>query len=109
MCQVPETCRAYNGRMSIVPVLIAATVIVGPIALYFAVRFREVRKFLAGAFFVSAGMQMYFWQIGLSIPLYDTGFIQSPEASLVRSGIHFVLFLLCLYFGFIKNPQVRQV
>jgi hypothetical protein len=80
---------AYNGRMSIVPVLIAATVIVGPIALYFAGRFREVRKFLAGAFFVSAGMQMYFSQIGLSIP-------RPKRVSCAQAFILFFSYCVCI-------------
>ena len=54
---------------SIIPVLIAAIVVGGLPTLYFAVRSREFRKFLAGAFFVSAGMQFYFYLANVSIPL----------------------------------------
>ena len=63
------------------------------------VRFREYRKFLAGAFFVSSGMQIYFYLAKIPIPLMGTNAIQSPELSGVRGTIHFVLFLICLYFG----------
>ena len=45
-------------------------------------------------------MQFYFWQVNLPVPLYNTGIVQSPDVSLIRSGIHFGLFLTCLYFGF---------
>jgi hypothetical protein len=61
-----------------IAVLLTAIIVLGLPTLYFAWRSREFRKFLAGAFFVSAG-----W----------------------RSIIHFVLFGLCLYFGFIKKPK----
>ena len=44
-------------------ILVAAIVVVGGATVYFAVRSREYRKFLAGAFFVSGGMQFYFWQV----------------------------------------------
>src|SRR5262249_16761487 len=38
-------------------------------ALYVAIKFREVRKFLAGAFFVSSGILGYLWLTNTSIPL----------------------------------------
>jgi len=41
---------------AMIPYLVAAIVIVGLPTIYFAVRHREYRKFLAGAFFVSSGM-----------------------------------------------------
>src|SRR6516165_7015969 len=37
-------------------------------ALYGAIKFREVRKFLAGAFFVSSGILWYLWLTNTSIP-----------------------------------------
>jgi hypothetical protein len=90
---------------SIIPVLIAAIVLVGLPNLYFAVRSREYRKFLTGAFFVSAGMQLYFYLANISIPLLGTNIVQSPKVSGVRSLIHFLLFSICLYFGFIREPK----
>jgi hypothetical protein len=81
------------------PYLAAAIVIIGLPTIYVAVRFREYRKFLAGAFFVSSGMQIYFYLAKIPIPLMGTSAIQSPELSGVRGTIHFVLFLICLYFG----------
>jgi hypothetical protein len=53
----------------------------------------------AGAFFVSSGMQMYFYLAKIPIPLMWTNAIQLPELSGVRGTIHFMLFLICLYFG----------
>ncbi|HYZ84100.1 MAG TPA: hypothetical protein VE621_06840 [Bryobacteraceae bacterium] len=87
------------------PYLIAAIVIVGLPTIYIAVRFREYRKFLAGAFFVSSGMQFYFYFAKIPIPLMGTDVVQSPELSGVRGTIHFVLFLVSLYFGWFFHPK----
>jgi hypothetical protein len=81
------------------PYLVAAIILFGLPTLYLAVRYREVRKFLAGALFVSSGMQFYFYLAKVPIPLMWTGAVQSPELSAVRGTIHFLLFLVCLYFG----------
>lgn len=81
------------------PYLVVAIIVVGLPTLYLAVRYREYRKFLAGAFFVSSGMQFYFYLAKIPIPLIWTSTVQSPELSAVRGTIHFVLFLVCLYFG----------
>lgn len=43
------------------PYLVAPIILIGLPTLYVAVRYREYRKFLAGAFFVSSGMQFYFY------------------------------------------------
>jgi hypothetical protein len=51
------------------PYLVAAIVVIGLPALYLAVRYREYRKFLAGAFLVSSGMQFYFYLAKIPIPL----------------------------------------
>jgi len=78
-------------------------------ALYVAVRYREVRKFLAGAFFVSSGGLSYLWQTGTSIPIVlpyaGTISIETPDISGQRAIVHFILFLLCLYFGFFSKPN----
>jgi len=88
-----------------IPILIAALVVLGLPTLYFALRSREFRKFLSGAFFVSGGMQFYFYLANLSVPLVGTNIVQAPELSGVRSIIHFIFFLICFYFGFIKKPK----
>jgi hypothetical protein len=81
------------------PYLIAAIAIIGLPTIYIAVRSREYRKFLAGAFFVSSGMQFYFYFAKIPIPLIWSNAVQSPVLSGVRGTIHFLLFLVCLYFG----------
>jgi hypothetical protein len=60
--------------------------------IYFAVRSREFRTFLADAFFVSAGIQFYLYLVGVSVPLLGTSFVQTPEPSGVRSILHFTFF-----------------
>jgi hypothetical protein len=89
--------------------LIVFIVLYALAALYVAIRFREVRKFLAGAFFVSTGILWYLWITGVSIPVVmpyvGTIAVETPEISGQRAIVHFVLFLLCLYFGFIRKTK----
>ncbi len=88
-----------------IPVLLTALVVLGLPNLYFAYRSREYRKFLAGAFFVSAGIQLYLYFANVSVPLLGTHLVLTPEISGLRSIPHFIFFLLCLYFGFIAKPK----
>jgi hypothetical protein len=53
--------------------------------LYFAWRSREFRKFLAGAFFVSAGIQFYLYLAEVSVPLLGTDLVLTPDVSWWRS------------------------
>ncbi|MGO8951847.1 MAG: hypothetical protein ACLPWS_00395 [Rhodomicrobium sp.] len=77
--------------------------------LYVAIGYREVRKFLAGAFFVSSGILWYLWLTGVSLPWVmpyaGTVAVETPEISGQRAIVHFVFFLLCFYFGFISKPK----
>lgn len=88
--------------------ILIALVVLGLPTLYFAWRSREFRKFLAGAFFVSTGIQFYLYLAKVSVPLLGTNLVLTPEISGVRSIVHFILFGLCLYFGFIKKPRVSD-
>ncbi len=77
----------------------------------FAYRSRDFRKFLAGAFFVSAGVQFYLAWMGVSIPLPGTSAVQTPDVGWVRGGVHTVLFLLSTYFGFVhqaRGPRMNK-
>jgi hypothetical protein len=74
-------------------------------SLYLAWRYRDFRKFLAGAFFVSSGILFYLNLADVSVPLLGTSFVETPRLSGVRSIVHFILFLLCLYFGFVRKPK----
>jgi hypothetical protein len=88
-----------------IAVLLIALILLGLPTLYFAWRSREFRKFLAGAFFVSAGILFYLYLAKVSVPLLGTHLVLTPETSGLRSIVHFILFGLCLYFGFIKQPR----
>ena len=89
----------------IIALYIAAGVIDAVATLYFAWRYREFRKFLAGAFFVSAGILFYLYLANVSVPLLGTSFVFTPEISGLRCIPHFIFFLLCFYFGFVTKPK----
>jgi hypothetical protein len=91
--------------MNLLTLALIAIVLFGLPTLYFALRSREFRKFLAGAFFVSAGIQFYLYLAKVSVPLLGTDLVVTPEISRWRCIPHFIFFLLCLYYGFIKTPK----
>jgi hypothetical protein len=93
-----------RGNM-IIALYIAAAIIMAAGSLYFAGRNRDFRKFLAGALFVSSGTLFYLYLADVSVPLLGIGFVEKPGISGGRSIVHFILFLLCRYFGFIRNPK----
>jgi hypothetical protein len=88
----------------IIVLYVLAGIVAAVASLYFAWRSRDFRKFLAGAFFVNSGVLFYLYLAGVSVPILGTNFVETPEVSGFRSAIHFILFLLCVYFGFIKAP-----
>ena len=89
----------------IVALYTAAGIVMALGSLYLAWRFRDYRKFLCGALFVSFGILFYLYLADVSVPLLGTDFVETPEISGRRAVVHFVLFLLCLYFGFIRKPR----
>ena len=90
----------------IVALYIAAAIMAAG-SLYLAWRSRDFRKFLAGAFFVSSGILFYLYLADVSVPLLGTGFVETPNISGGRSIVHFILFLVCLYFGFVRKPRAK--
>ena len=60
---------------------------------------QDVCKFLAGAFFVNAGILFYLYLARVSVPLLGTNFIETPEISGARSIVHTALFLTFFYLG----------
>jgi uncharacterized protein (DUF486 family) len=89
----------------IIALYIAASVIMAVGSFYFAWRNSNFRKFLAGAFFVSSGILFYLYLVDVSVPLLGTRFVETPQISGGRSVVHFILFLLCFYFGFVRKPK----
>lgn len=56
------------------------------------INWKEVFKFLSGAFFVSTGVLFYLNIARVSVPLLGTSFIQTPKISGARSIVHFISF-----------------
>jgi len=83
--------------------LVVIAVITAGATLYFASRSRDFCKFLAGAFFVSAGIQFYLYLADVSVPLLGTAFVQTPELSGARALLHIALFLVAFVFGFVRK------
>ncbi len=69
------------------------------------INWKEVCKFLSGAFFVQGGVIAYLAWNQVTVPLFGKTipFLTSPK----RAGIHFGLALLCFYYGFIKKQEPR--
>jgi uncharacterized protein (TIGR02246 family) len=70
---------------------------------------QEVYKFLAGAFFVNAGILFYLYLANVSVPLLGTSFIQTPEVSGLRSIVHAALFVTFFYLGFIRKWKRHSI
>jgi hypothetical protein len=60
-------------------------------------------KVSSGAFFVTAGASWYFSWYHISVPVPFFGRTITPEFLGIRGFIHFALFLISFYFGFIKK------
>ena len=86
-------------------IAIAVAALVAAATLYYAVKSTDVRKFLSGAFFVSAGTQLYLYVAKVSVPVLGTSFVQTPEISAVRCVPHFLFFLITFYFGFLRTHR----
>ena len=67
------------------------------------INWKEVCKFLSGAFFVNAGILFYLYLTNTPVPLLGTNFVFSPEMSGLRSIAHFAFFLVTFYLGFIRK------
>ena len=67
------------------------------------VPWQDVCKFLAGAFFVNAGILFYLYLAGVSVPLLGTRFVETPEVSGLRSIAHTALFVGFFYLGFVRK------
>ncbi len=81
------------------PVLVGVVVVSG----WFAYHSVDFRKFLAGAFFVSGGVQVYLAAVGVAVPVFGTEIVQSPDVGWVRGAIHLGLGVVAFYFGFLQR------
>jgi hypothetical protein len=86
-------------------IYILLILIVMLLAIYFVIKSVDFRKFLTGAFFVSAGVQLYLAYAKVSIPVLGTDIVQTPAIGYTRGVLHLVLCLVCCYFGFIKKSK----
>jgi hypothetical protein len=64
---------------------------------------KEICKFLSGAFFVTAGASWYFAYLKIDVPFMETTI--SHQFLFIRGFIHFILFLITLYIGFIRKKK----
>lgn len=62
---------------------------------------RDICKFLSGAFFVSAGVLFYLYAVDVSVPI--GGLVATPDVHRVRAVVHSILCVLTFYFGFIRK------
>jgi uncharacterized protein (TIGR02246 family) len=78
-------------------------------SMFRSIPWQDVCKFLAGAFFVNAGILFYLYLARVSVPLLGTNFIETPEISGVRSIVHTALFLTFFYLGFIRKSKRHSI
>ena len=62
---------------------------------------KEVCKFLSGAFFVTAGASWYFAWYKVDISFMGT--TMTHQFLFIRGFVHFALFLTTFYLGFIRK------
>ena len=72
-------------------------------ALVMRINWKDVFKFLSGAFFVTAGASWYLSWYHISVRVPFLGLTMTPEFLEIRGFIHFALFLITFYFGSIKK------
>jgi uncharacterized protein (DUF486 family) len=66
-------------------------------------KWKEVCKFLSGAFFVSAGVLFYLYLAGTPVPVLGAHISITPGVNGVRAVVHLALFLVFFYFGYIRK------
>lgn len=65
----------------------------------------EVSKFMSGAFFVGAIVNAYFYFARMDVPFL--GYTIPADLLGVRAILHFVLFVACFYFGYLRTARQR--
>jgi hypothetical protein len=67
------------------------------------INWKEVCKFLSGAFFVSAGVLFYLYLAGSPVPVLGTHLTITPTVDGIRAAVHTVLFVVFFYLGYIRK------
>jgi hypothetical protein len=67
------------------------------------INWKEVCKFLSGAFFVSTGVLFYLYLAGSPIPVLGAHLAITPTVNGVRAAVHAVLFVVFFYLGYIRR------
>jgi hypothetical protein len=70
---------------------------------------QDVCRFLAGAFFVNAGILFYLYLASVSVPLLGTNFVETPGISGVRSIVQALLLVIFFYLGFIRKWKEKSI
>jgi hypothetical protein len=65
------------------------------------IKWREVFKFLSGAALAGSLANFYLWLSGISVPFL--GYTITPRLLGARAVVQFVLFVVFLYFGWVKK------
>jgi hypothetical protein len=89
-------CRGHEKRTMRMP-----EVRIGNYGLIVKINWKDVLKFLSGAFFVTAGANWYLAWYHVSVPFL--GLTMTPRFLELRGFLHFALFLISFYFGFIRK------
>ena len=67
------------------------------------INWKEVCKFLSGAFFVSAGVLFYLYLAGSPVPVLGAHLTITPTVDGIRAAVHTVLFVVFFYLGYIRK------
>ncbi len=67
------------------------------------IKWKEVCKFLSGAFFVSTGVLFYLYLAGSPVPVVGAQLAVTPTVNGVRAVVHAVLFVVFFYLGYIRK------
>lgn len=67
---------------------------------------KEICKFLSGAFFVTAGASWYFAYLKMDFTMMGITF--THNFLYIRGFIHFILFLTTFYYGFVYQKKTTE-
>ena len=67
------------------------------------IKWKEVCKFLSGAFFVSSGFLFYLYLVGTPVPVLGAHVSVTPGVNGFRAIIHLLLFMFFFYLGYIRR------